>query len=122
MKTLQFPRTIRVRGYNYVVDYVNKAREVDRDLAATDLLAQCCPGYMRVLTTQQSIGILDSVIHETLHAIFARNAVLTAAIQPMIGEEAFISALANELAYLLVDNNWVKLPETVKPTATRISN
>lgn len=120
---LQYPRAVRVRGYEYQIDYVDKCREVDHNLASTDLLGQCCPGnpgQMRILATQQGIGILDSVIHETLHAIFNRNAVLTAAIRPEIGDEAFISALANELAYLLVDN-WVTLPETMKPTETRIN-
>jgi len=124
MKTLHFPRAVRVRGFEYLIDYVNKSREVDHALADDDLLGQCCPGnpgHIRVLTMQESIGILTTVIHETLHVIFNKNAILTAAIRPEIGDEAFISALANELAYLLVDNNWVQLPETVKPTEIRIN-
>jgi len=124
MKPLQFPRVVRIRGYEYVIDYVNKPREVDRDLAIVDLVGQCAPGNpgcIRVLTTQQSIGILDTVIHEILHAIFNRNTVLPAAIRPEIGAEAFIGALGIELANLLVDNGWIKLPETVKPTDVRIN-
>ena len=122
--TLQYPRAVRVRGYPYVIDYVNKPREVDCDLAISDLLGQCCPGNpgrIRILMTQCSIGILDSTIHEILHVIFNKNAVLMAAIRPEIGNEAFISALGVELANLLVDNEWVQLPETVKPTDTRIN-
>jgi len=124
MKLLQFPRTVRVHGYEYLIDYVNKNREVDHDLTDDNLLGQCCPGnpgQIRVLTTQCSIGILDSVIHEILHAVFHKNAVLTAALRPEIGDEAFIHTLANELACLLVDNGWVKLPQIVKPTETRIN-
>lgn len=124
MEPLQLPRAVQVRGYPYVIDYVDKGREVDRDLAANDLLGQCCPGnpgHLRVLTTQCSVGILDSVIHEILHVIFNKNTVLTAALRPEIGDEAFISALANELAFLLVDNGWVKMPEKVEPTVTRIT-
>jgi hypothetical protein len=67
------------------------------------------------------MGILDSVIHEILHVIFNKNPVLTAALRPEIGDEAFIGALGVELANLLVDNGWVQLPETVKPTETRIN-
>jgi hypothetical protein len=121
---MNYPRSVRVRGYPHLIDYVNKPREVDRDLAATDLLGQCCPGnpgHLRVLTTQCPVGILDSVIHEILHVIFHKNAILTAALRPEIGDEAFISALGVELANLLVDNGWVELPETVEPTETRIN-
>lgn len=124
METLQLPRAVQVRGYPYVIDYVDKGREVDPDLATNNLLGHCCsgnPGHLRVLTTQCSMGILDSMIHEILHAIFNTNEVLTAALRPEIGDEAFISTLANELAFLLVDNGWVKMPEVVTPTITRIN-
>lgn len=124
MKPLQFPQTVRVRGYEYVIDYVDKGREVEQDFASDNLLGQYCPGnpgHLRILTTQQTLGILNSVIHEILHAIFYRNPVLAASIRPEIGDEAVVGTLAEELAYLLVDNGWIQLPKVVKPTVTRIN-
>ena len=124
MKTLQLPRAVRVRGYPYVIDYVDTSREVDRDLADNNLLGQCCPGnpgHLRILTTQCGMGILDSVIHEILHIIFIKNPLLAAVLRPEIGDETTISALANELAFLLIDNGWIKMPEVVTSTAIRIN-
>jgi hypothetical protein len=88
-----------------------------------DLLGQACHarGHIRVLANQQPAGVLDTLIHELLHAVFSGNHLLSAAIRPKIGDEAFISALAGALASLLIENKWVEMPAHVTPTVRRIT-
>lgn len=121
---MKYPREVKVRGYRYTIDYVETEQEVDRALASSEYIGQVCagnPGRVRIYAGQQPIGIFDSVIHEILHIITARNNVLRAAIRPEIGEEAFVDTLATELADLLVTNGWVTLPKSVKPTLKRVN-
>ncbi len=124
-RTLTYPREVLIRGYRYTIDFVDTPREVDRELTSVDYIGQCYggnPGRIRVLGVQQPIGTLDSVIHEILHVILARNSTLRASIRPEIGEEPFVDTLATELADLIIANGWLKLPTTVKATMKRISH
>ena len=124
MKT-QLPTNVRVGGFEYIIEYVGCSQEVDDDLTCTNLLGQVrhtgSPGYIRVLTTQQPIGILDTLIHEILHAIFASNELLRTAIRPKIGDEAVLAALGRALAVLLIENKWVQMPAHMQPTVRRIT-
>jgi hypothetical protein len=123
MKT-KLPTAVTIRGFEYSIEYVSQYQEVDTNLVLTDLVGQVSsgnPGCIHVLATQPPIGILDTLIHEILHVIFARNAVLTAAIRPEIGDEAFVTTLGNELAVLLTENKWINMPAHVTPTIRRIT-
>lgn len=122
MKT-QLPTSVKINSFKYVIDYVATQHEVSDDLMQADLLGQACHtnGNIRVLTNQQPARILDTLIHELLHAIFSSNPLLSAAIRPKIGDESFVSALASALASLLIENKWVEMPTHVVPTAQRIT-
>jgi hypothetical protein len=122
MKT-QLPTSVKINSFKYAIDYVATPHEVDDDLMQADLLGQACHtgGRIRVLANQQPTAILDTLIHELLHALFSTNRLFSAAIRPEIGDEAFISALGSALASLLIENKWVEMPARVTPTIRRIS-
>jgi hypothetical protein len=63
--------------------------------------------------------MLDTLIHEILHAVFNRNRMLKAALKSADLEEPFIDNLASELAILLSVNGWVK-PGESPPITQRI--
>ena len=118
-----FPTSVTVRGYDYDIEYVATVREVANDYQM-GLLGQVChqqpsKAVIRILASDP-IKTLDTVIHEILHAIFARNPLLPAAIKKRIGDEAFVDTLACELAYLMISNGWVDLPKEVPVTKQRI--
>jgi hypothetical protein len=120
-----FPRKVVVRGYSQDIDYVATSREVEQDFANDDFVGQVCQsdpgaGKIRIKATREPIRVLDTLVHEILHCIFQRNPLLTASVRPEIGEEAFIDTLGCELAYLLVSNQWITLPDEVPVTTTRI--
>lgn len=110
----------------YDIQYVATAHEVDDDLVITDLLGQVRhagqKGCIRVLVSQQQpTTVLDTLIHEVLHALFSTNRLFEASIRPEIGVEAFVTALGSALASLLIENKWVNMPTHVTPTVRRIT-
>jgi len=119
---MKFPTSVTVRGYTYDIEYVATDREVDYDFQA-GFLGQVChqqdKAKIRVLVSDP-IKTLDTVIHEILHVIFARNSLLKAAIRPEVGDEAFVDTLACELAFLLDSNGWIDLPKEIPVTKQRI--
>jgi hypothetical protein len=121
MKT-PLPTSVKINSFKYAIDYVATSHEVDDDLLQADLLGQACHcrGHIRVLADQQPAGVLDTLIHELLHAVFSGNHLLSASIRPEIGDKPFVGALASALASLLIENKWVDMPTRVTPTVRRI--
>jgi hypothetical protein len=64
--------------------------------------------------------MLDTLIHEIMHAVFNRNRMLKAALKSADLEEPFIDNLAAELAILLTVNGWVEQSEESPPVTERI--
>ena len=112
---MKFPTEIRIRGYNYRVEYVEYQREVDPDFGSDEYLGTCDGDTIRVLVTKSPLAMFETTIHEVIHAIFTRNKMLKTALKPDI-EEEFITTLASETALLMFDNQLVKFP--VKPPVT----
>lgn len=103
---MEYPTSITIRGYTYRIEYVDTPKEVDTDFEKGFWLGQCSSGVIRVLAKQEPFGILDTLIHEILHAIFNKNKMLKAALQSTEMEEPFIDTLASELASFLTQNGW----------------
>ncbi len=122
---MNFPRKVIILGYEYKIDYVPTNREVDTHLDSDGLLGQVSYSndkhHIRVNASQTAIGVLDTLIHEILHSLLQRNTLLRASIKSEVGEEAFVDTLACEVAYLLVSNGWIELPENVPVTEKRIN-
>lgn len=116
---MRFPTEIRIRGHYYRIEYVEYSREVDCNFESENYLGTCDSKTIRVHALQPLIVILDSIIHETLHAIFTRNKMLKAALKQGM-EESFITTLASDIAFILLDNELVKFPAKGPPITTRI--
>lgn len=116
---MRFPVEIRIRGYDYRIEYLEYPREVDRDFERDDYLGTCDSNTIRILATESLLTLLDTLVHEVLHAIFTRNKMLKTAIKRGM-EEEFITTLASEIALILLDNSLVKLPDKGPPITTRI--
>ena len=116
---MRFPTEICIRGYNYRIEYLEYQREVDRDFESEDYLGTCDSSVIRILATRSRLSMLETFIHEVLHAIFTRNKMLGAAIKHNLGEE-FVTTLASEIALILLDNELVKFPVKGPPITTRI--
>jgi len=116
---MRYPTEICIRGHRYRVEYVEYSREVDRDFESEDYLGTCDENTIRVRTTQPLLGILETLVHEVLHAHFTRNKMLKAALKHGM-EEWFITTLAADIALTLFDNELVKFPAKGPPITTRI--
>lgn len=118
---MKFPVTIRILGYDYRIEYLEYQREVDTDFGCDNYLGTCdCDaGVIRILATASPLAVIDTLIHEVLHAIFTRNKMLKTAVQPDV-EENFIATLASEFALLLFDNKLVDFSTESPPITTRI--
>lgn len=116
---MKYPVEVRIRGYHYRIEYLEYQREVDRDFESEDYLGTCDSSVIRILATRSRLGMLETIIHEVLHAIFTRNKMLRAAIKRNL-EEEFVTTLAGEIALILLDNEFVKLPAKGPPITTRI--
>lgn len=118
---MKFPTEINVRGHEYLIEYVECQREVDRDFESENYLGVCdCDSrVIRVLVTKPPLAMFETLIHEVIHAIFTRNKMLKTALKPDI-EEEFITTLASEVALILFDNQLVKFPAKGPPITTRI--
>ena len=116
---MKYPVEIRIRGYHYRIEYVEHQREVDRDLESDIYLGTCDSNVIRVFAKCSLISLVDTLIHEVLHAIFTRNKMLKIALKHGV-EEYFITTLASEIASILLDNELVKLPAKGPPITTRI--
>ena len=117
---MKYPTSVTICGYIYQIEYVETPLEVDDDFAPGHWLGQCCGNTIRVLATQEPFGILDTLIHEILHAVFNKHPMLKQALQSADTEEPFINTLAMELANLLTQNGWATTKK--QPTIThRIS-
>ena len=116
---MRYPVEIHIRGYDYRIEYVEYGREVDRDFECEDYLGTCGSCVIRVLISEPLTTILDTLVHEVLHAIFTRNKMLKTAIKRGM-EEEFITTLASDIALLLLDNDLVKFPAKGPPVTTRI--
>jgi len=116
---MRFPVEICIRGYNYTIEYLEYEREVDRDFESEDYLGTCDARVIRVLATRSRLTIVETLIHEVLHALFSRNKMLKTALKRGV-EEEFISTLACEAALILFTNELIKLPNKGPPITTRI--
>jgi len=116
---MRYPVEICIRGYNYRIEYVEYGREVDRDFESDDYLGTVDASVIRVLSTASPLTILETLIHEILHAIFTRNKTLKSVIKCNM-EEVFINTLASEIALILRENDLVKFPAKGPPITTRI--
>lgn len=116
---MKYPVEIRIHGYNYRIEYLEYQREVDRDFESEDYLGTCDSSVIRVLATKSRLSLLETLVHEVLHAIFTRNKMLKSAIKHNLGEE-FVTTLAAEIALLLLDNELVKFPTKGPPITVRI--
>lgn len=116
---MRYPIEICIRGYHYRIEYLEYQREVDRDFESEDYLGTCDSSVIRVLATKSRLTMLETLIHEVLHAIFTRNKMLKTAVKRGL-EEEFITTLASEIAFLLLDNELVKFPAKGPPITTRI--
>jgi len=119
---MKYPTEITIRGYTYRIEYVENQREVDRDFESDDYLGTCCSWtqVVRVFAKQSQLGILSTLIHELLHAIFRKSKMLPTALKSKAMEELFISAFADELAEILLENKLVVFPKQGPPITTRI--
>jgi hypothetical protein len=117
---MKYPVTLNIRGYTYRIEYVQTPREVDQDFEVEYYLGTCNAHVIRILATQPQISLLDSVVHEILHAIFTRNRMLRKALKANM-EESFVATLAGEIAEILLDNELVKFPKQRPPITTRIN-
>lgn len=116
---MKYPTEICIRGYNYQIEYLEYQREVDRDFESEDYLGTCDASVIRVLATRSRLSMLETLVHEVLHAIFTRNKMLKAAIKHNL-EEEFVTTLASEIALILLGNELVKFPVKGPPITTRI--
>lgn len=117
---MKYPTSVTVKGHTYRIEYVDTSQEVDVDFEKGLWLGQCASDVIRVLRQQEPFSIMDTLIHEILHAVFNRNKMLKAALQSEAMEEPFIDNLASELAILLAENDWVEQPEESPPITERI--
>lgn len=113
---MDYPTSITIKGHIYRIEYVATSQEVEDDFAEGLWLGQCCNDVIRVLASQEPFAVLDTLIHEILHAIFNRNKMLKAALQSADMEEPFIDTLAAELAVVLDDTGFTASLE--KPSIT----
>jgi len=116
---MRYPTEIRVRGYDYRIEYVEYGREVDRDFESDEYLGTVDASVIRVLITASPLTILETLVHEVLHAIFTRNKTLKSVVKCNM-EEVFITTLASEIALILRENDLVKFPKG-PPVTTRIA-
>jgi len=116
---VKFPVEIRIRGYNYRVEYVECKREVEPDFESDTYIGTVDDSAIRIFVTKSLLTMVDTLIHEVLHAIFTRNKMLKAAFRPDM-EELFVTTLAGEIALILFDNELVKFPTKGPPITTRI--
>lgn len=116
---MKYPTSVYIRGHDYRVEYVEQMREVDRDFECENYLGTVCDRVIRLHARQSKLNLLDSLIHEILHALFTRNKMLKAAVDSDL-EEDFIATLASDVALLLQDSDWFKHPTQKPPITTRI--
>lgn len=116
---LKYPTEAFIKGRQYKIEYVNTSREVDNDLEGDTWLGTCGPSTIRVLATQPGFDVLDTLIHELLHAIIQRNKMLKVALKDGL-EESFVDTLATEITSVLFDNKWIKMPKQGPPITKRI--
>lgn len=116
---MKYPTSIRIRGHEYQIEYVEYPREVDEDFEAENYLGTVSADTIRVLSGQPFLDLLETLIHEILHAIMLRNKLFKTTLKNGV-EENFVTALAAEIALILLDNGLVKEPARVPPITTRI--
>lgn len=117
---MKYPTSVSIRGHDYRIEYVDQLREVDSDFECTHYIGTVGSGAIRCYAHQTKLNILDTLIHEMLHALFTRNKMLVTAVKSNM-EENFISTLASDMALLLHDNGWVQLPKQPPPITVRIN-
>lgn len=115
---MKYPVELTIRGYTYKVEYLMHHREVDRDFESDDYLGTVDSKTIRVLATVPLSQIVETLIHEALHALFTRNKMLKTALRANM-EEMFINTLAADITRLLFDSRLVNLPKK-PPITTRI--
>lgn len=116
---MKFPVEITIRGYYYRIEYLKYQREVDRDFESEDYLGTCDSSVIRVLVTESKLTMVETLVHEVLHAILTRNKMLGSAIKYNLMEE-FVTTLASEIALILLDNELLTFPAAGPPITTRI--
>jgi len=116
---MKFPIEIRIRGYDYHIEYVESRREVDVDFESDIFIGTVNDNTIRIFATKPLLTIVDTLIHEILHAIFTRNKMLKTALRSGM-EEPFITTLADEIALILLNNKLVEFPAEGPPITTRI--
>ncbi len=117
---MKYPTSVVVKGHTYKIEYVDTHQEVDADFEDRLWLGQCADGVLRILNQREHFDVMDTLIHEIMHAVFNRNRLLKASLKSSDLEEPFIDALASELAVLLSENGWLGQPEESPPITRRI--
>lgn len=115
---MKYPVELNIRGYVYRVEYLMQQREVDRDFEDDCYLGTVDSKTIRLLATQPLNQLVETFIHEVLHALFTRNMMLKTALKAGV-EETFVNTLAADITRVLFDNDLVNLPKK-PPITTRI--
>ncbi|KPK49985.1 MAG: hypothetical protein AMS22_12880 [Thiotrichales bacterium SG8_50] len=108
---MKYPTKLMVQGYPYALTFVSDPRDVDLSDPDSQMNGLCGDDFIRVSIKQTPLGVLDTAIHEVLHAIFNRTPMLGAAFRSEKMEEPFITTLATAVANVLVDNNLISLEQ-----------
>ena len=114
----KFPTSVTVAGLLHKIEYVGSTTEVDDTMESDDYIGQVSwrKCLIRILATRPGVEMFDALLHEMLHVIFAKNALL----RHVVGrkEEAFITELSTQLADTLVRSKWISLPR-MRPKLTK---
>jgi hypothetical protein len=116
---MSYPSELWIRGVHYSVEYVTNSREVQTDFDSASFAGVCdnVTYTLRVHTDQAPMEVIDTLVHEVIHAILNRNRTLKACIRG--SEEDFVHTLAIDVAQFLVENGLMTLEEK-PPVTTRL--
>jgi hypothetical protein len=117
---MKYPTKVNIRGYKYRIEYVENPREVDRDFESIAYLGTCSSKVIRILAKQTQLSLIDSIVHEIIHAVFTRNPMLKQALKDGM-EESFVATIGGEIAEILLNNKWVNFSKQ-PPITVRINS
>jgi len=116
---MKYPTEVTIRGVTYQIQYHDESLEVDCELKR-ELLGRINhrKRVIRIYRPQPSFDLLETLLHEVLHGVFARNQALNLALRSDEVVEPFIDALTSELSLLFIENGWITLPKQQPPATT----
>jgi hypothetical protein len=105
---MALPRKLNIAGKNYVVRYFEDMIRVDKS-GEEPLWGQCRPTdrEIRVFNGRDAPDVIDTLIHESLHALLNERASIRVAIGD--NEEAMVTDLAAAIPDFLVRNKLIRL-------------